>query len=101
MYTPYREVPNHIHSLKPFKGNSMEAGDPETIVTTPGSMTYNHREAFNSARAKIDYLVTSYNTPIAWHTPADGWVVPNVYYSPTTSRQQNIVMRTVREFILI
>lgn len=35
----------------------------------------------------VDYVVFSYSTPIAWHTP-DGWVVPPVRYSVTTSRHQ-------------
>lgn len=31
-----------------------------------------------------DYIVYSYATPIAWHL-ADGWVIPDVRYSSTTS----------------
>lgn len=31
-----------------------------------------------------DYIVYSYSTPIAWHL-ADGWVIPDVSYSMTTS----------------
>lgn len=31
-----------------------------------------------------DYIVFSYATPIAWHL-ADGWVIPDVRYSSTTS----------------
>lgn len=44
-----------------------------------------------------DYVLYSYNTPIAWHVPDDGddggerWVVPEVKYSTTTSRHQTIV----------
>jgi len=44
-----------------------------------------------------DYVIYSYDTPIAWHVPNDGddggerWVVPEVRYSPTTSRHQNLV----------
>lgn len=38
----------------------------------------------------IDYAVYSYATPIAWHLAATGeWVVPDVTYSATTTRQQN------------
>lgn len=44
-----------------------------------------------------DYIVYSYATPIAWHVPDDGddggerWVIPDVRYSSTTTRHQNIV----------
>lgn len=34
------------------------------------------------------YVVYSYSTPIAWHTDADGWAIPSVKYSPTTSKHQ-------------
>lgn len=46
-----------------------------------------------------DYVVYSYQTPIAWHVPDDGddgdterWVVPDVKYSRTTTRHQNLVL---------
>lgn len=35
----------------------------------------------------IDYVVTSYATPIAWHTP-DGWYVVKQKFSITTTRHQ-------------
>ena len=34
------------------------------------------------------FAVWSYGTPIAWHTVTDGWVVPDVRYSVTTSKHQ-------------
>jgi len=44
-----------------------------------------------------DYIVYSYQTPIAWHVPDDNddggerWVVPDVKYKMTTTRHQNLV----------
>jgi hypothetical protein len=35
----------------------------------------------------IDYVVYSYATPIAWHTP-NGWTVPDARYSITTTKHQ-------------
>lgn len=46
-------------------------------------------------RAKEAYVVYSYNTPIAWWDAATGWVIPDVKYSPTTSRHQSIVRLAV------
>jgi len=36
-----------------------------------------------------DYIVWSYATPIAWWSEEDGWTIPDVSYSVTTSRHQS------------
>ena len=41
------------------------------------------------------YIVFSYRTPIAWWSELNGWVVPDVRYSVTTSRHQGFVRRAV------
>jgi len=40
------------------------------------------------AARKLDYVVYSYATPIAWHTTDKGWHFPPVKYSVTTSKAQ-------------
>ncbi len=40
------------------------------------------------ATADDFYVVSSYHTPIAWYARGN-WRVPNVRYSPTTSKHQN------------
>jgi hypothetical protein len=42
----------------------------------------------------IDYVVFSYDTPIAWHS-AEGWYVVEQKFSVTTSKHQNLVRRAV------
>ena len=42
----------------------------------------------------LDYVVMSYDTPIAWHD-SRGWTIPADKYSPTTSAHQNVVRRAV------
>jgi hypothetical protein len=37
---------------------------------------------------EADYVVYSYATPIAWHS-ANGWTLPDVRYSVTTSAHQS------------
>lgn len=49
-----------------------------------GWLPREHRAAVLAA----DYVVYSYATPIAWHVPGEGWTVPDVKYSVTTSRHQ-------------
>ena len=45
---------------------------------------------YRAVREDIEYTVMSYATPIAWFA-GDGWIIPEVKYSPTTSRHQGIV----------
>lgn len=42
----------------------------------------------------VDFVVFSYATPIAWHTPDKGWTIPAVKYSPTTTRRHQPVVRS-------
>lgn len=39
-------------------------------------------------RSFMDFIVYSYETPIAWHSVDTGWHVPNISYSLTTSNHQ-------------
>lgn len=51
--------------------------------------TYGHLPVkYRYSAAKADYVVYSYDTPIAWHTADEGWVQPFVYYTPTTTKHQ-------------
>ena len=43
---------------------------------------------------KPNFIVYSYNTPIAWHSDK-GWFIPEVKYSVTTSKHQGYVRRAV------
>ena len=43
----------------------------------------------------VDYIVLSYNTPIAYHTKSDGWIECKKKHSATTSRHQGIVRRAI------
>ena len=48
----------------------------------------------------IDYVVFSYNTPIAWHLRStDAWLVPTVKYSATTSTHQSVVRQALHHYL--
>lgn len=51
-----------------------------------------HRELHQD---RIDYVVWSYATPIAWRLKDGTWVAPLDKYSPTTSRHQRFVYLAV------
>lgn len=61
---------------------------------TPGQYDYTGylRERTDDATverfAQSSYAVWSYQTPIAWWSEADGWTIPDVSYSVTTSHHQ-------------
>lgn len=47
---------------------------------------------FRLMQTGADYVIYSYQTPIAWHRPADDlWIVPDESYSRTTSRHQSLI----------
>lgn len=41
------------------------------------------------------YIIHSYSTPIAWVTSDNEVVIPDVTYSPTTTRHQTLVRRAL------
>lgn len=45
-------------------------------------------QEYRPSAADADYVVYSWDTPIAWHTQ-NGWHMPDVRYSVSTSKQQS------------
>jgi hypothetical protein len=52
-------------------------------------------QMYRSAQTRIDYVVLSYGTPIAWHLPDYGWHLVDYRFSHTTSRHQSKVRQAV------
>lgn len=70
-----------------FRGVPWEVG---YLGSLPGAW----RRAYEATQASITYTVMSYRTPIAWY--AEGrWVIPDVKYSQTTTRHQNLVREAI------
>ena|SRR5882757_6973427 len=80
-----------LQAREAFKTSGSLNGGPVTVLYTTGRLS---EDLVQSARS-ADYVVWSYATPIAWHLAADGWVVPEVSYSVTTSRQQGKIRAAV------
>lgn len=59
-----------------------------------GQLPSEHRDALSAIGDALVYVVFSYATPIAWFGP-DGWIVPDVKYSQTTSCHQGAVRVSV------
>ena len=69
-----------------FRGSSV------SYTPSPGRMP--SAEAEKMAGHNVDYVVHSYNTPIAYHH-AGGWEYPDVSYSSSTSKHQSITRRAI------
>lgn len=81
-----REVPKMIRDRKPFQGyGSFRA---TTRWEGDGVLPRRLWPSSPTETRDIDYVVYSYATPIAWHHPENGWTVPAVKYSMTTSHHQ-------------
>jgi hypothetical protein len=70
----------------PFQSNSMTGSECSY------SAGYRRRTGLDDA----DYIISSYATVIAWHSKSEGWFVPQITYSSTTGRQQNIIREAIR-----
>jgi hypothetical protein len=60
-----------------------------------GQLPYGHWGSAQSAQ----YVVYSYNTPIAWLDRAGFWQMPAVKYSVTTSKSQGRILTALRSFV--
>ena len=91
MRTANRDCGALVARREPFTGSNLRGG-PRGIFGSFGRMPHELREQFQEDRP--DYVVWSYATPIAWHGRR-GWTVPDVRYSPTTSRHVSHVTRNL------
>lgn len=61
------------------------------LFAETGQLNADGRDAFRSDRDRIDYIVYSYSTPIAWHTVDGEWFVVAQKFSNSTARHKSIV----------
>ena len=98
----YKKIAEALEVRDPFEGNSMRAeyvAIDEVIETGKLSdfdkkWLQSDQELARSSGAPF-YVVYSYATPIAW-AYGTTVVVPDVRYSPTTSKQQTRVKISLR-----
>jgi hypothetical protein len=81
-----RNVHTFVAARQPFQGSNITGRHAKGIT---GQLPMSYRTQYEIASGATDfYVVHSYQTPIAWFAHGK-WFVPNVRYSPTTSRQQS------------
>ena len=93
-----RDAIHHIATRQEFKASAL-TGKYKDYTPSAGRLD---REEYAklieaSASEKFIYAVYSYDTPIAWHTSAQGWYVVAQKFSVTTSKHQNFIRRAIAE----
>ena len=93
-----RQAPLYVRNLMPFKAAAL-SGYLMSNVKGWDPARMDHAEwltlrCYMNAR-DVDYIVISYDTPIAYHTTSDGWIVCKKKHSVTTSKHTNIVRRAI------
>lgn len=90
-----RDAIHYIATRQEFKASAL-TGSFKNYVGDTGRLGGGHceqlAEAVNTHGGA--YIVYSYGTPIAWHTP-QGWYIVAQKFSVTTSKHQNAVKRAI------
>jgi hypothetical protein len=89
----WQAIRTAVNAHRAFVTYGALAGSPNYPVGpfTSGRLPEDWVRMFTARRGVIDYVITSYATPIAWHDEQAGWVVPDTRYSVTTSKHQGTV----------
>jgi hypothetical protein len=81
----------YANKLIPFAAGGNAYGQPNfrggKNEHTVGQLNAEERAKFLHDSEDVDYVIYSYSTPIAWHTPK-GWYRVAQKFSRSTSRQQ-------------
>jgi hypothetical protein len=93
-----RDAEHYIATRQEFTASALKGVNVNERGILGGFGRLNAEEfaQFKQVETSVDYLVMSYDTPIAWHT-AEGWYVVAQKFSVTTSKHQNLVRRAVAE----
>lgn len=80
----------HILNRKAFKASNFSGGG-----SSAGLGRLPETESATFKEHNPEYVVSSYQTPIAWYSKDAGWHVSKTKYSSSTSRHQSVVRRAV------
>jgi hypothetical protein len=91
-----RDAIHYIETRQEFKASALSGvnANTEGLQGAYGRLNPEEFARFKAVETRVDYVVYSYGTPIAWHT-AEGWYVVEQKFSVTTSKHQNYVRRAI------
>ena len=87
------DLPHAITARQPFNCNGSLTADTGRYFGGRLPLSYCNR-FYTDSDAPDFYAIYSYSTPIAWYSNGQ-WTIPDVYYSVTTTRHQNIVRKAI------
>ncbi|MEV5576594.1 hypothetical protein AB0L06_41755 [Spirillospora sp. NPDC052269] len=85
----------HRKAFRTGSGLSAVTDAPYAVGRLPEEWATRYRADFE--QPGIGYVALSYRTPIAWVRRDGQTVIPDEYYSATTTRHQAIIRRWMRE----
>jgi hypothetical protein len=95
-----RDAIHYITTRQEFKASALEGwqgtASKDTARISTGRLNAEESAKLINAAESIDYVVFSYDTPIAFHY-AEGWYVVEQKFSVTTSKHQNYVRRAIAD----
>lgn len=98
-----KESLHYIATRQDFKASALEGwrgtASKESARMSRGKLNVEEwRKLIDSAEIQ-DYVIFSYDTPIAWHT-SNGWYIVSQKFSVITSKHQDCVRRAVAESLV-
>ena len=93
-----RDAEHYIATRQEFRASALEGwagtASKDSARTSTGRLNAEESAKLINDAQSIEYVVFSYDTPIAWHT-AEGWYIVEQKFSVTTSKHQNAVKRAI------
>lgn len=84
----------YILYKKDFRTHGSLKGTSKIPMST-GMLSGEDLDSYRRDRPMIDYVVVSYNTPIAWHTTSGEWSFVTEKFSKTTTSHLNMTRATL------
>ena len=93
-----RDAIHYIATRQEFKASALSGvnANESGLLGAFGRLNAQEFAQFKQDEIRVDYIVYSYDTPIAWHT-LDGWYIVEQKFSVTTSKHSNYVRRAIAD----
>jgi hypothetical protein len=93
-----RDAEHYIATRQDFRASALQGWEgtasKESAISGKGRLNDEEMSKLLEVVDSLDYVVFSYDTPIAWHS-SEGWYVVAQKFSVTTSKHQNGVRRAI------
>lgn len=96
-----RDAIHYIATRQEFKASALKGVNvnKQGLLGAFGRLDAEEFAKFKQEEVNVDYIVYSYDTPIAWHS-SNGWYVVAQKFSVTTSKHTNYTRRAIAEALV-